>query len=681
MFTTDQYKTQTIFRADAAATGPHSPAPPGITRLPGPGQYYASPALSALMRAAPASELRHRFPGTQIGVIGQAGLPSPGDLIVIVGHTPAQLSGVLGAVKVASIETAPGAVLSATVQSGSSVSYNASDIEVVLAIGALALLLPVLIFIGTATRLSAARREQRFAAMRLVGATPKQISVIAAVESALASVGGVAVGFLLFYLLHPVLDHVSVTGQPFWPNDVSLNVIEVGIVVLGVPVAALFAGRLALRRVRISPLGVTLRVTPPSPRPYRVAPLVAGLVVLTYFATFGKPKSVGGQIDGYVLGFVLLMVGLIIAGPWLTMIGARRMAQGTNRPDFLLAGRRLSDNPRSGFRAVSGLILALFITTVTVAITGTILTAHSTPTGTTTVRNTLVDQLGDGQTSGVKSISLPAIPPRLVPELRAIPGVRGVSVIHMVPDYQMPGGIWPGEIPGLVSCSQLQGTPTLGRCASGATVATLHPNFGFSIKSTTQVGTTWPAADVPASQLAQLPVQSIVVYTTDSSSAIEQARTDLDSALPYEGPPTLLGGISGENTQIFEALRRMADLLIGTSLIIAGCSLAVSVTGGISERRRPFSLLRLTGVPVTILRRVVALEAGVPLVTLAFLSVGLGLLASDLFLRSQLSLSLHPPGAAYYTVVLVGILVSLAIIGATLPIIERITGPEVARSE
>ena len=37
---------------------------------------------------------------------------------------------------------------------------------------AAALLFPVLIFVGAATRLSAARREQRFAAMRLVGATP-----------------------------------------------------------------------------------------------------------------------------------------------------------------------------------------------------------------------------------------------------------------------------------------------------------------------------------------------------------------------------------------------------------------------------------------------------------------------------------------------------------------------------
>ena len=64
-------------------------------------------------------------------------------------------------------------------------------IPLLLSVIALALLAPVLIFIGTATRLSAARREQRFAALRLVGATRRQISALSAVESAVAAAAGV----------------------------------------------------------------------------------------------------------------------------------------------------------------------------------------------------------------------------------------------------------------------------------------------------------------------------------------------------------------------------------------------------------------------------------------------------------------------------------------------------------
>ena len=35
----------------------------------------------------------------------------------------------------------------------------------------------------------------------------------------------------------------------------------------------------------------------------------------------------------------------------------------------------------------------------------------------------------------------------------------------------------------------------------------------------------------------------------------------------------------------------MTNVVIAASLVIAGCSLAVSVTGGVNERKRPFSLL------------------------------------------------------------------------------------------
>ena len=75
------------------------------------------------------------------------------------------------------------------------VGVNANGVDLILSVVAVALLFPVLIFIATATRLSAATREQRFAGMRLAGATPRQISVIAAVESTAATAAGTAAGF------------------------------------------------------------------------------------------------------------------------------------------------------------------------------------------------------------------------------------------------------------------------------------------------------------------------------------------------------------------------------------------------------------------------------------------------------------------------------------------------------
>ena len=102
----DTFDGQPIDRFDVAATGASSPVPPGIARDPGPGQYYASPALAALLRSTPADELGDRYPGRLAGVIGEAGLPSPESLVIIIGHTPAQLAHTPDSVPVTSIATA-----------------------------------------------------------------------------------------------------------------------------------------------------------------------------------------------------------------------------------------------------------------------------------------------------------------------------------------------------------------------------------------------------------------------------------------------------------------------------------------------------------------------------------------------------------------------------------------------
>ncbi len=102
----DEFGGRIIVRVDVAATGPTSPVPPGIRRDPGPGQYYASPALAGLLRSTPADELADRYPGHLAGTIGDAALPSPDALYVIVGHTAAQMERAKDAVAVTTIATA-----------------------------------------------------------------------------------------------------------------------------------------------------------------------------------------------------------------------------------------------------------------------------------------------------------------------------------------------------------------------------------------------------------------------------------------------------------------------------------------------------------------------------------------------------------------------------------------------
>ena len=107
----------------------------------------------------------------------------------------------------------------------------------------------------------------------------------------------------------------------------------------------------------------------------------------------------------------------------------------------------------------------------------------------------------------------------------------------------------------------------------------------------------------------------------------------------------------------------------------------MSSAGGLTDRKRPFSMLRLSGVQLGVLRRVVALESAVPLLIVAVLAIGMGFLAAQLFVKSQMRYTLARPGVSYYLIVAAGLLASLGIIASTLPLLRRITGPETARNE
>jgi hypothetical protein len=705
----DEFAGRLVVRVDVAATGPAAPVPPGLPRDPAPGQYYASPALASLLRSTPADELAGRYPGRLAGPIGDAALPSPDSLFIIIGHTPAQLAGTPDAIAVTTIAaTLPR--FGVQNPKGLNISppdlgVGASGVDLIFSVVALAMLTPVLIFIATATRLSAARREQRFAAMRLVGASPRQVSVIAAVESTVAATAGAAVGFGLFFVLRIPLSAIQFTGERFFPADLSLSVPDILAVAIGVPVAAALVARLALRRVHISPLGVARRVTPKPPRAWRALPLLAGLAELGFFLVHGRPQSVSGQIQAFLPGFALIIIGLVVAGPWLTMTGARIMARHASRPGALIAARRLADDPRAAFRAVSGLVLALFITTVAVAGITTQDAKDSHPTGWGPAASVLVDDLAGqplptrGSTDG-NPLTGPAPARALAPlltRLSRIHGVQSVIAVHADGGPALPGALLGGSVAGfpsafqetgsvpagLVSCSQLARVPDLGRCPAGAAAVSFPEFLDAAPPGKSLERITWPAADAPADQLGGLGLDSIDIATDGSSAAIEQARTALAdaSAYPSLGTPLTLGELTADITTINNAYQQLAEAVILASLPIAGCTLAAAVAAGLADRKRPFSLLRLTGARLAMLRRVVMLESAVPLLAVAAVSIGVGFGAAAIFASVQLQHPLVAPGAGYYLLTAAGIAASLGIIAATFPLLRRITGPEVARNE
>jgi hypothetical protein len=661
----DYYRGELIGRADLAATGPHSPVPPGIPRLPGPGEYYASPAMAKLLRTVPAAELADRFHGHLVGIVGSVALPAPDSLIIVVGNTVAEISQQPDVQRIDAFNTV---VPSSCGECAIGVGINANGIDLILSVVAVALLFPVLMFIGSASRLSAARREQRFAAMRLAGATPRQIAAIATVESSVAAVGGMLAGFLVFFLVRAPFAAIPFTGAPFFAHDVTVSLADVVAVAVGVPVAAAVVARLALRRVQVSPLGVSRRTSARVARAYRGLPLLAGLGELLYFVDHGRPQTSVGQIEAYLGGIVLVMIGLVLVGPWLTMVAARALSRRTSSPVTLIAGRRLSDNPQAAFRAISGLVLALFVTSTTVAVIDAVV-AEAGGTRSGGPATTLVQEFREQPDEPA-----PVVDPSLVTRLTALPGVRGVTVVHA------DGRPWqPGMGDGAVAaCADLTRTATIGSCPPGAQVAEVSTDYSGRDSDLHQV---WPVSTVPLASLSTLAVRSVVVGT-DGPATVERARTLIEAA--YAGErwvPNTVGEdqvIRNRETRQYEQL---ATVVLLTSLPVAGVSLAVTVAAGLGDRKRPFSLLRLTGVPVAMLRRVVAAETVVPLLAGALVAIAMGFLSAQLFLTSQLHYDVQPPGLGYYLAVVAGLLVCLVVLASTFPLLSRITGPEAARQD
>lgn len=663
---TDMYDGRQIVWADVAALGPHAPLPPGLARLPGPGQLAVSPALGRLLRTAPPRLLGDRFPGHVVATVGNAALLGPSELVIFAGHAPAQLRGQPGVTEVHSIESAP-----------RSVSLTRLG-RTALGIGVIALLAPILVLVAAATRLAAARREQRLAALRLAGATPAQTRLVAAVEAIMATAAGTALGFGVFAAARPYAARLNIDGFPFFPADLRLPAVSAALVVIGVPALGTAGALLSLRRVQISPLGVTRRVTPSPPTWRRLIPLVLGLAI---FAIAEPALSAAKGDWPLILLFAtigLVIGGIITAGPLLTVAIGRLLGALSRRPPWLLAGRRLTDNPAAGFRAISGLILAVFVVTLVSEFAAS---SQLTTPGAGSVRlpaGTVVTQFaGPGEAAlGPRRAAL------LDARLAGLAGVRRIVGLRVAPHQRaLADPADPASsLQVAAHCADLLATrmATCGR--PGATVrisAELLAKGAFVNVRVTR------ARALAGVTLGSLPLAGTIVLTDGRPASVEAVRTAAETATGSNNEflPETAADISAQSRQQAIELGRIADVGLLLTLLVAGLSLAISVAGGLLDRSRPFALLRLGGMRLRDLNRVLLAETALPLLAIAATSTGLGVL-----LASYATWSAHapwqPPGPAFWPALGAGLLLALALASAvTMPLLGRLTSLETARFE
>ena len=222
--------------------------------------------------------------------------------------------------------------------------------------------------------------------------------------------------------------------------------------------------------------------------------------MLAYFDAAGKPGSNSGQQLELLVGFGLLVVGLVLAGPWFTTAGARLMAHRASRPATLIAGRRLLDNPKTAFRFVSGLVIALFITSAAIGALSSIAAASGTGGGSIGNDTLALPFCGFSTSNCPASAQVPSVPSQTLAALRATPGVSGVTVVHDSPQAPLRNSFGRSQGPlvdsfGVVSCDQLAETPAIGKCTPGAVAASVGYFLSNVLGHNSHASTTvWPSA-------------------------------------------------------------------------------------------------------------------------------------------------------------------------------------------
>ncbi len=328
-----------------------APVPLGLERVPLPGEIVVTPALAERWHGATAAALERRLHGRVVGTIGPEGVVGPDELAAWMGMPPEVVLPRREAGAIASFE-APGTI-SAPLDLGALITLVGI---------ASAVLLPIWLFVATATRLSAATRETRLAAVRLAGGTEAQVRLLAGVEAGVAATIGTLAGIPVFLALRPVLAGGLILDLDFYPTDFAPPLAFAVTMLLALPALAVVMSLATMRRLIVSPLGIVRRTRRSHAGRRWVVVLAVGLAILAYTASrheelAGRNAAETGLLIG--AGLALTAFGLTGTATWTAWILARRFAGRARSVSALLGMRRIEADPGSVGRVVGGVALMI----------------------------------------------------------------------------------------------------------------------------------------------------------------------------------------------------------------------------------------------------------------------------------------------------------------------------------
>jgi hypothetical protein len=504
---------------------------------------------------------------------------------------------------------------------------------------------PLSVFFATTARLSAATRDRRLAALRLLGMSQMNVRRVNAFESIISALAGTAIGLLVYHLSQGPLASLKVGGLVWFPQDGRATAWSIWLLMIAVPMLAAAIGVAGSRLAVSDALAVRRQAPATRLSRWRLIPMGVGVAVL--LGLLIASLSAGGAglrrpaPTVMMVAILCTAFGIVLGFPVLAAEAARALSSRARSTWVLLAARRFEFEPTSANRVVAGLVVVVFGMGFATGLQRDAQAAAS-PTG----RHELYAiQAGD-------------IPEQARAKLLGIRELDGVNIA--VASVPPPPG-QSGATVGFLSCSALEvfienpinecidGLPyrvaptsdqlfdlaapgttfrfPLGNRRGTISVPVPEDTLRISSQDYIDLGLTivLPPDDLPA---GRIPASADVYLASDTSTeAVHAVVTRIAEIAPLAELRLLNDDLlKRHQSEVFQGLLSAA-LILG--IMVGVIAFIVGALDRAMERRANLVSLRIVGVPTQTLRAAQAMQVVLPLGIGAVLAIGSGQLAEQ----------------------------------------------------
>lgn len=320
--------------------------PPGLERLPAPGEAVVSPALERAI--AEVTHLRARYPRRSL--IGESGVRTANELIAYVrvprGHT---IAGDDRTLRAARFGPPPHGQAAWPIGIPSRASVPVVIAGLVALVG-----LPAALVLALAINASSPALQSRLELLAVLGLGRRKIVRLTALESLILAMPSIALGAVTATYVLRSAETIPLAGLPVFRGDIYPTWWGIGAAIVAVGAFI----------VAVSTVGVLLRTRhtlspPPRRQRWRQVPLVVALAAAAWVITGGLGSQIGGAYSLFAAAVIVISAVPFVAPGATRFVGS--LLGGARPVSIHLAGRWLGRNARDAARpfAAAGTLTAI----------------------------------------------------------------------------------------------------------------------------------------------------------------------------------------------------------------------------------------------------------------------------------------------------------------------------------